>query len=156
MTLAFNDGSSFSCGACRYFLKPAAPGDTYLRPFIDITVAGRSVEASFDTGGFFLILNSQIAELLSLRHDDGESETLQIRGVLAKGHLHRVTMTLEADWGESRDFDITAFVPDNLLNIPNLLGWTGCLERLRFAFDPNASESADGWFHFGPLDDDYA
>jgi hypothetical protein len=33
---------------------------------------------------------------------------------------------------------------------PLVLGWKGCLERLRFALDPTPEEE---WFYFGPIED---
>ena len=154
MTLAFADGTSFSRGACRYLAHPASPGDTYIRPFLSIVVEGQPLEANVDTGGFFLIINPEIAELVGLSPDNGEPlNALIIRGTRTPGHLHRVTMTLEAQRGEPLDVEVTALVPEGEWDYPNFLGWPFCLERLRFAFDPNAADPADGWFHFGALDE---
>lgn len=49
--------------------------------------------------------------------------------------------------GESLTLDVTAFLPDDRWNLPNMLGLTGCLERIRFAVDP-----ANDLFYFGAID----
>lgn len=153
MTLQFTDGRAFARGACRFQARPATSRDVYVRPFLAMSVEGQLLDAALDTGGFFLILNAELAELLSLHPSDGEPFSgLLIRGVSYNGHSHRVTLTLEAERGDSFDVEVIAFVPIHFGDYPNFIGWSLCLERFRFAFEPNASDPTDGWFHFGPID----
>ena len=153
MTLQFADGEVFCQGACRYLAKPAATGDSYIRPFLSIAVEGQTIEVAVDTGGFFLILHPEIAELIGLLPENGEPlDALIIRGQRSPGHLHRTTMTLEAQRGDTFDVEVTALVPTGNWDYPNFLRWPFCLERLRFAFEPDVYDPAIGWFHFGALD----
>ena len=152
MTLSFTDGSSFALGACRYMARRAASGNIYVRPFLSIAVEGQYIEAAIDTGGFFLILNPEIGDLLMLEPNNGEHFDNRVPGVSYKGCLHRVELTLVAERGESFDVEVTAFVPEGFGDFPNFLGWALCLERFRFAFEPDAIDPTDGWFHFGPID----
>lgn len=123
MTLNFADGTAFSQGACRYTAKPAASGDTYVQPFLSISVEGQPIEVAVDTGGFFLILHPEIAELVGLNALDGEPlDALIIRGQKVPGHLHRATLTLEAQQGDRFEVEVTALVPDGDWDFPNFLG----------------------------------
>ena len=65
-----------------------------------------------------------------------------------RGTLHRLTLTLLAE-GEDVQIDSTAFVPDasyeGVPELPSILGLHGCLERVRFAFDPHTDT-----FYFCP------
>lgn len=152
MALFLEDGSPFSCGACHYFAQPAAPGDSFIRPFLSIFVEGYPLQAAVDTGGFFLILSPKIAGLIGLIAEEGEHfNNLVFRGMRTTGHLHRVTVTFDAEYGEPFNVDVTALVPEGEWRYPNFLGWPFCLEKLRFAFDPNPNDPTDGQFHFGPL-----
>lgn len=153
MTLQFADGTPFSQGACRYQAKPAATGDTYIRPFLSVKVEGQPIEVAVDTGGFFLIIHPELAELIGLISEDGEPlDALIIRGQRVPGHLHRANMALEAEQGDTFDVEVTVLVPQGDWDYPNFLGWPFCLERLRFAFAPDVYDSSNGWFHFGALD----
>ena len=56
-------------------------------------------------------------------------------------------LTFMADEGEDVTVEATVFIPKidpALWFLPSFIGWTGCLERLRFAIDP-----LDETFYFG-------
>jgi hypothetical protein len=51
-----------------------------------------------------------------------------------------MNLTITAREGDEIVLDATVFVPEveeGEGNLPSLLGWQGCLERLRFAIDPS-------------------
>lgn len=62
------------------------------------------------------------------------------------GSLERLTIRLPADEGEAVDVDATVFASEDWQGerMLNFLGYTGFLERLRFAVDPVRRQ-----FHFG-------
>lgn len=155
MTLQFEDGRTFAHGACGYEARLGAPYDVYPRPFLTIRVEGHRFDAVLDTGGFFLILKPEVAEHINLQPADGALfEGMGIRGGSYDGHMHPVTLTLEGERGDTFDIEVTAFVPIDFPDRhPNFLGWPLCLERFRFALEPNPSDPTNGWFHFGPIDE---
>ena len=75
---------------------------------------------------------------------------LLFRGVLVHGRLYRLTLTLLAQAGDDVVLQATAFVPEpqeeeSRGDLPSILGFYGCLERVRFAIDPRTET-----FFFGP------
>ncbi|MBN1484372.1 MAG: hypothetical protein JXA37_06580 [Chloroflexia bacterium] len=76
-----------------------------------------------------------------------------IRDRTYQGELHRLSLVLKAQDGESVALEVTAFLPrlrpGETWNLPPFLGLRGCLERLRFAVDP-----ASDTFYFGALSGD--
>jgi hypothetical protein len=104
-----------------------------------------------DTGGLYFFCMPSIARALHL--DAGQAlgaQTILFRDERVRGTLHRLTLTLLAEEGEDMQLDVTAFVPDasyeGVPELPSILGLHGCLERVRFAFDP-----ATDTFYFGPI-----
>jgi hypothetical protein len=77
------------------------------------------------------------------------AQTILFRDERVRGALHRLTLTLLAEDGEDMQLDVTAFAPDasyeGVPELPSILGLHGCLERVRFAFDPVTDT-----FYFGP------
>lgn len=153
MLLHFSDSTAFSSGACRYLARTAARGNLWERPFLTVSIGDNSFDAAVDTGGFFLILDPDLAREFGIDPKEGcEFGGLELRGSSYKGKLHRVPIVLHAEQGESLEVEVTAFVPVGPYNAPNFLGWPLCLEKFRFAFEPSASDPREGWFHFGALD----
>ena len=68
---------------------------------------------------------------------------LHTRFGLITGSLGRVTVRFVAADGEPLTIDATCFTSEGWLG-PMVIGWKGCLERIRFGLDP--SEEA---FYFG-------
>jgi len=88
----------------------------------------------------------------ALHLDAGQAlgaQTILFRDERVRGTLHRLTLTLLAEEGGDLQLDVTAFVPDvsyeGVPELPSILGLHGCLERVRFAFDPVTDT-----FYFGP------
>ena len=91
---------------------------------------------------------------LNLDAADAISGLLSIlfRGVLVPGRLYRLNVSLPAVEGEDVPFQATTFIPeryeaDQWGDLPSILGFHGCLERIRMATDP-VTET----FYFGPSD----
>ncbi|MFB0536973.1 MAG: hypothetical protein ACETWR_18565 [Anaerolineae bacterium] len=149
--LRFEDGRLFSQGACTFSYRPATEQDTTPRIMIGVQIEGLYTETAVDTGGVYLVCDPEIVDLLKLDPSSGlGTDKLQIRGFEVGGTLHRVSLTLLAQEGQSLELEVTAFVPhpqpNELWNLPPFMGLTGCLERLRFAVDPGTNV-----FYFGPL-----
>jgi hypothetical protein len=111
---------------------------------LQIAVEGVHVEALMDTEALFLICSSELAQHLHLRAAETlAQQTIIMRGESVQGTLHRVTLTLVAEVGDSLSIAATAFVPNEAEeeqfphSFPCFLGLFGCLERLGFAIDPD-------------------
>ena len=98
-----------------------------------------------DTGAAWSVLNAELAGSLELFDRDGEAVTISSRLGAVQGKLVRAKTTLVADDGDSLDVDSTVFVSREW-PAGNFIGYTGFLERIRFAIDPR-----DNAFIFGGL-----
>lgn len=152
MALRFPDGEVFTTSAATYQYRPATPHETTPRVIVDVVIDGIPTEAMVDTGGIYLLCHPQLAHQLNLETADFISGTLSIlfRGALVQGRLYRLHVSLPADEGDDVSFEATAFVPQHYEeeqwgDLPSILGFHGCLERIRMATDP-VSET----FYFGP------
>ena len=152
MPLLFPDGQPFATGSVPYSYRPETEYQDIPKLFLQVQIDGKDIEALVDTGAQFFVCAPDFAAYLNLQETDSSVvEALRIRGSRIEGVLHRVSLTLPAEEGESLSLEVTAFVPKaseeyKLGQIPCFLGLFCCLERLRFAIDP-ATET----FHFGDI-----
>ena len=152
MLLRFEDGRSFAQGACTFLYHPATEEDVTPRIIVAVQIEGLQTETVVDTGGVYLVCDPEIADLLDVDPARGLGiAELNIRGIKVSGSLHRLSLTLLAEQGQSIELEATAFVPRLQPNepwkLPSFMGLMGCLERLRFAVDPSTDT-----FYFGALD----
>jgi hypothetical protein len=117
-----------------------------------VAIEGRQTLALVDTGGVYLFCMPSLARDLGLPAAEALGEQILIfREERVRGTLHRLTLTIFTEEGEDTELDTTAFVPhpsyENVPELPSILGLQGCLDRLRFAFDPKTDT-----FYFGPPD----
>ncbi len=100
--------------------------------------------ALVDTGGHFFIPSPDV--LASIRKDLTDSfdrTSLMTAQGRIHGELYRHHLVLIAAEGEDLDVDATVFVSSEW-NGPSIFGYTGMLERIRFAVDPE-----NNLFYFG-------
>ena len=107
---------------------------------------GLQIPAVVDTGAPWCVLDPEIAdELLAsqLAQFTSDTETMRIRGAKHRGKLVRMNMGVQVDQGQDFEVESTVFVPTlqpgERWEVPNFLGLTGFLERIRFADDPEES-----------------
>jgi len=110
---------------------------------LEIAIEGIVVEAIVDTGGVYLLCHPRLARQLDIDASQAVSPVIELlfRGVFLQGRLHRLSLTLLAEAGENLGFEATAFVPEQYEeegwgDMPSILGFYGCLERIRMAIDP--------------------
>jgi len=101
------------------------------------------VYALVDTGTPYCIFDTEIVDALGLVVDDSESLTLRTPYGSFQGTIQRLTIRLVAEEGDSVDVDSSVFVTGDW-TYGNFLGYSGFLERLRFAIDPGTNA-----FYFG-------
>lgn len=147
MLLTFADQSSFATGAASYDYNPAPGSDTSARVVLEVVIAGQPTTALLDTGAPYLVCSPALVEVLRLAPGAALAHhTMLIRGYKVRGGLHRVALTIPAKEGTELSLEVMAFVPapDEPFSFPSFLGFTGCLEWIRFAIDPFSQT-----FYFG-------
>jgi hypothetical protein len=150
MPLFFADGQPFVTGSQSNVFYAPTPAEPKARLVLRVALEGLTTQAMVDTGGLYLFCMPSIARALHLDATQAlGAQTILFRDERVQGTLHRLTLTLLAEDGEDMQLDVTAFVPDasyeSVPELPSILGLHGCLERVRFAFDP-----ATDTFYFGP------
>ncbi|MEQ1571364.1 MAG: hypothetical protein ABMA64_37395 [Myxococcota bacterium] len=119
---------------------------------MEIGPNGVKTEMVVDTGGTWIVVDPGLAALAGIEPavDDRVAE-LMVRGSLWRGRLVRATATFLADQGHNLVVEGSFFVPEldpgDEWRAPSFLGWSGCLEHVRFAVDPQART-----FSFAPVD----
>lgn len=151
MPLYFADGEPFAVGATPYEYRPATAFENSPRIVLTVTIGGYDTSAFVDTGGVYFLRAPPLAQRLSLTPSDslGPASIVWRKEALT-GLLYRLPVTLQASEGESLTIDATAFVPALTPHqqwndeLPCVLGLQFCLERMRFAVDPERE-----LFYFG-------
>ena len=92
------------------------------------------------------MLEPELADVLGLFNGGGYNVVLETRFGRVRGKLVRTQMTLLADEGTSLTIDATVFVSRAWPRGKNFIGYSGFLERVRFAVDPATND-----IYFGAL-----
>src|SRR5215467_12906582 len=150
MLLRFSDGEVFATGAQPYLSRSIRAADPSNRIIVEVEIGGLRTSAVIDTGAPYVVLDPSLAQVLGVNLRTALFSTiLSIRGHRVQGSLHRMNLTFLADEGEEITVEATVFIPQvdtGSWALPSFIGWTGCLERLRFAVDP-----LDETFYFGAV-----
>jgi hypothetical protein len=121
-----------------------APGDRgNPRIVVDVRVGSSTVLMVVDTGATWCVLDPEVAALARVAPGEHDPRVaVVIRGDRWDGHVVRATLALQADDGQDLVLDATVFVPaldpGDEWRHPSFLGYSGALERIRFAVDPGA------------------
>ncbi len=146
--LLHETGEPFATGVSAYFDVRPEIREPLPRIYVEFQPGGadRAFVALLDTGGHYCILQPELAASIQDQMVDRltSASLLTARGTI-QGDLYLHRLTLLAQEGEPLDFEATIFVSADWQG-PNLLGYTGALDRLRFAIDPGGNR-----FYFGPL-----
>lgn len=108
--------------------------------------------ALLDTGAEWSVIDADTARILGDQLGPStEPITLLTRFGKIKGCLHRLNITLlaEKNCGSDLSVDGTVFVSEDWPG-PIVLGYHGCLERIRIALDPGVTEGQQIFF-FGKI-----
>ncbi len=118
------------------------------RIYVRIQPQGTDLEflALLDTGAHYCLLNEDAARVIRrhLTMSLGEV-TLRTAHGPVRGELYIHRIRLIAEEGEPLDIESTVFVPPEW-RAPSILGYTGAMDRMRVAFDPEIS-----CVYYGPL-----
>lgn len=152
MLLSFSNGEAFANGQMPYDYPPPGAGETAARILIAIEIADQPTEAILDTGAPFVICSPHLVPFISTDATVAlERHRILVRGSWVTGTLHRLPINFPAEEGDDLQVDSTVYLPDQEWadswgSLPSFIGLTGCLERMRFAVDPDTDT-----FYFGPL-----
>jgi hypothetical protein len=113
---------------------------------VRFTGLGLPVLAQLDTGAAYSTLETELAESLGLFDGEGHRATLGTRQGTFSGRLERVPLVLVADEGKSLDIEATFFICRGWPG-RTFIGYTGFLDRIRFALDPLTNS-----FYFGAVE----
>ena len=140
-------GNLFASGAFPYLDHHPNDEVKTARIVVKVGIGFIETEAVVDTGGVFFICDSEMLALSDCELGAAlQKHRVNTRGYSFYGNLHRVSIALIAQRGESIPLEVTVFVPDDPWPFPAFLGLQGCLEFIRFAVDPGAN-----MFYFGAL-----
>jgi hypothetical protein len=147
MVLRAADGSQFTVGRAQFVdrIDSATEDTTKISVKIEPIALGDMILAQLDTGAPWLVLHSDVAAAMALLDGDGPVVNLTTRSGMVTGRLERTTVNIPADEGDALEVEATAFVSPEW-TAGTFLGYSGFLERIRFAIDPQ-----ENMFHFGPV-----
>ena len=136
----------FTSGLATYYEDDPSLDSEQTSVHVNIVVEGKtkiSTSARLDPATPWVVLNAELNELIGFRTKRPNVELHTVSGLM-KGSLERFPITLAAEHGKPLEIDATLFVCDDW-NRGNFLGYSGFLQRFRFAVDPLLRQ-----FHFGP------
>jgi len=140
--------TGFTCGRSRYIdVLKDAPEPT-AKIFVKISLDEDSESSSWaqvDTGAAWSILDPLIAKRLGYLDLEGERIELDTRLGRKAGVLTRLQIRFLADEGENYTTEATFFISPDWPPGRTFLGYSGLLDAMRFAIDPQANH-----FYFGP------
>jgi len=147
MPLQYPDGRPFTVGAAPFLLEPVSQKDRNVRIMLSVEFENQPTMAILDTGSPFAICSTDIAGLIGIDLKLADARTkLIIRGQVRDGGLHHMSLRFLAKSGDSVELPVVVFVPDPDPDdepLPSFIGINQCLERIRFAIDPQHR-----WFYF--------
>lgn len=143
--LSRTDGSTFAAGRSTYLDADTSLPLEGARILVRLQFEGVSVLALLDTGAAWSIVDTEVADALGLFEEDGSQVTISSRVGRVTGKLVRVNATLVAEDGEGVELESTVFVSREWSH-GSFVGYSGLLERIRFAIDPDSNS-----FFFGAL-----
>ena len=100
--------------------------------------------AQVDTGAAWSVLAPDVAAAANISVASGDPTRLSTRFGIKEGHLVRAPLTFEADEGDPLVTEATFFVVQDWPQGMTFLGYSGLLDSMRFALDPQANH-----FYFG-------
>lgn len=124
-----------------------APGTDESTAKIYVTVrfgGGRSILAQLDTGAAWSVLDPEVAALIASSLDLLGPARMSTRFGHLSGQLVRAPITFQAEEGESLTIMGTFFISEDWPAGMTFLGYSGLLDAIRFAVDPQAND-----FYFG-------
>jgi len=138
----FTSGRSLFIDSLKEIPEPSA------KIFVRISLEGQtesSFYAQLDTGAAWSVLDPVLAKKLGLTGLEGPRMQVSTRFGLLKGTLVPLRVTFLAGEGEALEVSGTFFISPDWPPGRTFLGYSGLLDSIRFALDPQKNH-----FYFGP------
>ena len=138
-------GEPFASNVARYYEEDPSLESDQTSIHVQIIIQGDieiATLARLDPATPWAVLNAELTNTLGLGAS-GPDVHLRTNAGRMKGTLERYPILLVAEDGQSLEIDATLFVCSDWRR-GNFLGYTGLLQRIRFAIDP-----ASQLFYFG-------
>ena len=138
------NGQAFTTGRATFLDRLPTDAEATAKIYIKLRVGLLEITilAQLDTGSPWSVLDPEIAQAAGLLTATGEPKKLSARGQTFDGHLVRIPVL--ADEGDSLEVTATVFVSRDWPAGKNFIGYSGFLESIRVAMDPQAND-----FYFG-------
>jgi hypothetical protein len=139
------EGERFSRGRSKFV--DHAPGRAEITAKIYVKVqfgSTRTMLAQLDTGAAWSVLDQETAQSLGSSLDRIGSASMSTRLGSLTGYLAQTPITFPADEGQALTVMGTFFVSTDWPVPFSFLGYSGLLDSIRFALDPQAND-----FYFG-------
>lgn len=140
------DGHRFTSGRTKYvdhlrkWIEPTAK--IYVK--LKISTLDTSFFAQLDTGAAWSVLAPDVARTAQIPYESGDPKRISSRFGIKEGFVLRIPFTLVAEDGESFETDGPFFISPDWPEGLSFLGYTGLLDSIRFALDPQKNH-----FYFG-------
>ena len=140
-------GTPFTCGRAEYSDHSLHHSEPTAKVFVKVHFSSLSqpLLAQLDTGAAWSILAPELAEAVGVAVEAGDPTILRTHFGIKRGYLVQVPFTLIADDGDHLNTEGTFFVAPDWPSGQVFLGYSGLLDSIRFALDPQANH-----FYFGP------
>lgn len=137
----------FTCGRMRFSDHAPVRFEPTAKVHVRVKIGHRAITtyAQVDTGAAWSILDPDIARDLDLFGETGNRIEMQTWLGRQAGHLVRLPLTFIADEGEPLTIEGTFLVSPDWRPGKTFLGYTGLLDSIRTALDPQVND-----FYFGP------
>lgn len=142
------DGELFTTGRSEFFDNWRELPERTSKIILKIRLQGYETFALLDSGAAWSVLDAETAEAIGVDDSDGDPAELSTRRGTIPGKLVSAPVVLLAEEGEDLEVNATFFVSAEWPPGRVFLGYSGFLERIRFALDPQANH-----FYFGPAGD---
>jgi hypothetical protein len=132
-------------GRARYYSSDYSGSDRLLVA-VTCRIEVVTLRALLDTASEWCVLPWETAQTLGYSYHSAEHAVqLSTRLGAIDGWLERIPLVLSAEEGRTLDVEATWFISEDWPG-PPVLGWKGCLERIRFGLDPSEES-----FYFAEL-----
>ena len=139
--------SWFTHGRSKFLDSNPETWEPTAKVYVKVRISGlsRVLFAQIDTGAAWSVLSPELAQEAGVSVRDGRPASLNTRLGKLQGHIVRIPFSLLADEGESLETTGAFFISPAWLPRQVFLGYSGLLDSIRFALDPQVND-----FYFGP------
>lgn len=140
-------GDRFTCGRATFSDSSPLHSEPTAKVYVRIRFGHlhQALLAQVDTGAAWSILAPDVAQALQVPLDEGDPAKLSTRFGIKQGLLVKVGFTFVAEEGDHLNTEGTFFITEDWPDGLNFLGYSGLLDAIRIALDPQVNH-----FYFGP------